>query len=208
MPWGDGCQCGRLGSGQWLVGGIHHVSGHGMGSRWCVQLFHSCWIDSICILGLDRCCIYVLGHQYIIDCWSFCVHGLWIMLLMWMTWKRCDNWPNRWYSSVPRSNECIAQVVVDQCSYWWWEGGVVWFFHQWYHLGVVLVRIVHVVLSDHMGHFGNALDRPSTPHLQDYLQSDFPIRSRTICFSPVSTSDESTKYAVKKGCANLSIWTT
>ena len=28
-----------------------------------------------------------------------------------MTWKRCDNWPNRLYSSVPRSSECIAQVV-------------------------------------------------------------------------------------------------
>ena len=31
-----------------------------------------------------------------------------------MTWKRYDNWPNRLYSSVPRSNECIAQVVVDR----------------------------------------------------------------------------------------------
>ena len=31
-----------------------------------------------------------------------------------MTWKRYDNWPNRLYSSVPRSNECIAQVGVDR----------------------------------------------------------------------------------------------
>ena len=117
MPWGDDRQCGRLGSGQWLVGGIHRVSGHVMGSQWCVWLFHSCWTDSICMLGLDLCWIYGLEHLYTIDCWSFCMHGLWIMLLMWMTWKRCDNWPNRWYSSVPRNNECIAPVVVDQLLY-------------------------------------------------------------------------------------------
>ena len=37
-----------------------------------------------------------------------------------------------------------------------------------------------------MGYFGNALDRCPTFHLQDYLQSDFPILSRTICFYLVS----------------------
>ena len=51
--------------------------------------------------------------------------------------------------------------------------------------GVVLVGIVHVALSEHMGYFGIALDRHSTLHLQDYLQSDSPIRSWTISFSPV-----------------------
>ena len=45
---------------------------------------------------------------------------------------------------------------------------------------------MHVALSEHMGYFGNALDRHSTLlHLQDYLQSDFPIRSRAIVFSLV-----------------------
>ena len=44
---------------------------------------------------------------------------------------------------------------------------------------------MHVVISEHMGNFGNTLDRGPTLHLQDYLQSDFPIWSRTICFSPV-----------------------
>ena len=44
---------------------------------------------------------------------------------------------------------------------------------------------MHVALLEHMGYFGNALDHRSTFHLQDYLQNDFPIRSRTICFSLV-----------------------
>ena len=39
--------------------------------------------------------------------------------------------------------------------------------------------------TEHMGYCGTALDHCSTLHQQDYLQSDFPIRSRTICFYPV-----------------------
>ena len=43
---------------------------------------------------------------------------------------------------------------------------------------------MHVAFSEHMGYFGTALDRRPTFHLQDYLQSDFPIRSWTIFFYP------------------------
>ena len=42
-----------------------------------------------------------------------------------------------------------------------------------------------MALSEHMGYFGTALDHRSILHLQDYLQNDFPIWSRTIIFSPV-----------------------
>ena len=44
---------------------------------------------------------------------------------------------------------------------------------------------MRVALSEHMGYFGTALDRCSTLHQQDYLQNDFPIQSRTICFYPI-----------------------
>ena len=44
---------------------------------------------------------------------------------------------------------------------------------------------MHVALLVHTVYFGTALDRRPTFHLQDYLQSDFPIRSTTIFFSPV-----------------------
>ena len=36
--------------------------------------------------------------------------------------------------------------------------------------------------SEHMCYFGNALDCCPILHLQDYLQSNFPILSRTIFF--------------------------
>ena len=40
-------------------------------------------------------------------------------------------------------------------------------------------------MHEHMGYFGNLLDCHLTLRLQEYLQSDFPIWSMTICFSLV-----------------------
>ena len=45
---------------------------------------------------------------------------------------------------------------------------------------------MHVASSEHMGYFGNALDRRPTFHLQDFLRNDTPILRRIIIFYPVA----------------------